>query len=113
MKILWIAASACALAIASSAAAAPKLALPPKVELLPLSPEAKPQSVSFARAAFEIPEGKVWAYDELGFLACGLLGAPAKWAAASWEPDTNRLSSVFQDEAARAGFAAARSTNLF
>lgn len=113
MKKLWIAVGAGALLIASSAVAAPKLVLPPAVQVPPLSPDAKPQSVSFARAAFQIPEGKVWAYDEFGFILCGIHAQPAKWAAADWEPDTARLGSVFQDEATRAGFSAPKSTNLF
>jgi serine protease Do len=95
----------------SPVSAAPKFTLPPPAQVEPLPAVAKVQGVSFARAAFQISEGKVWAYAG-DFLACNVLGIPVAWKASDWELETARLSAVFREEYVSAGGRAAN-TDLF
>jgi len=86
--------------------------MPPPVVVPPLAPGQAAQPVKFARAAFQIPEGAVWAYQG-AILTCGLMARSIRWRAEEWNPETSRLAAVFREELAKAGFAQARNANLF
>jgi len=100
------------LGMAGASVGAPAFELPPPVIVTPLGQEQAAQSVKFARAAFQISEGAVWAYEGR-YLTCGLIPHAVTWRASDWELDSARLASVFREEAGEAGFAAKASTNLF
>jgi serine protease Do len=86
--------------------------MPPPIAVSPLSAGQAVQSVKFARAAFQIPEGATWAYEG-PVLTCSLMSSQLKWRASDWRLDAARLGSVFREEYVSAGFAQTQNTNLF
>lgn len=86
--------------------------MPPPVTVPPLPAGQTAQSVKFARAAFQIPEGATWGYEG-SIITCSVLPSPLKWRASDWRPDTARLGSVFREEYVSAGFSRTLNTNLF
>jgi len=109
---LWVVAVVVAACMSTSALAAPKFTLPSPVQVAPLPAGGERQAVSFARAVFQISEGKVWAYEG-DWLTCGLLSHPIAWKASDWDLETPRLGAVFREEYSKAGFGRAANTNLF
>lgn len=111
--------AALSLALACEALAAPPFVMPPPVQVTPLAASSSPQAVSFARAAFQIDEGRTWAFEGSSTLSCTLaptaviFASPVKWKAADWELDSARMGSVFREEASRAGFMRSVTVNLF
>lgn len=111
IRDLLLAAIGC-VAMAGGAEAAPKLDLPPPVEVSPLPAGTHVEGAKFARGAFQINEGATWAYEG-SILTCSLISSPLRWSAADWELDSARLGAVFREEAGRAGFSGGQNLNLF